>query len=243
MKLGTAAGILGRSATGQPRRTRRRGRGRRIRRRVHRRGVGIRRLHTAGLVGLVDAAGAAGHVGRPAVRAHPDGVRDGRADARSPVRRPAHPRARRVRPAGRGGLVRPVVSQAAGPHPRIHRHHPAGVGPRGAGDQRRPALSAAVDRGGHHGPGQAAQAHHPPAARRHPDHAGRRGAEERRAGRRDLRRLAADLLHAADGRHVQRVAGRGVRPARAHAAAARTSRSARRPRSSSPRTAAPHSRP
>ena len=44
------------------------------------------------------------------------------------------------------------------------------------------------------GPGQDAQADHPPAARRHPDHAGRRGAEERRAGRRDLRRLAADLL-------------------------------------------------
>ena len=62
-------------------------------------------------------------------------------------RRPAHSGARRVRAAGGGGLVRPVVSQAAGPHPRIHRHHPAGVGPRGAGDQRRPALPAAAHGG------------------------------------------------------------------------------------------------
>ena len=54
--------------------------------------------------------------------------------------------------------------------------------------------------------GQAAQADHPPAARRHPDPAGRRRAEERCAGRRDLRRLAADLLHPADGRHLQRMA-------------------------------------
>ena len=64
------------------------------------------------------------------------------------------------------------------------------------------------------GLGKNAQADHASAAGRHPDHAGRRGAEERRAGRRDLRRLAADLLLAADGRHVQRVARRGLRPAR-----------------------------
>ena len=77
-----------------------------------------------------------------------------------------------------------------------------------------PALPAAADRGAGDGPGQAAQAHHPSAARRHPDPAGCRGAEERRAGRRNLRRLAADLLHAADGRHLQRVARRGLRAAR-----------------------------
>ena len=210
----TPAGILGRSAAGEPRRTRGRGRGRRLRRGVHRRSVGIGRLHAAGLVGLVDAAAAAGHVGRAAVRTHADRVRDGGADARPPHRRPPHPGARRVRPAGGGGLVRPVVSQAAGSHSRIRRHHPAGVGPGGAGDQRRPALSAAVEEGAGNRSGQAAQADHPSAARRHPDHAGRRGAEERRAGRRDLRRLAADLLHAPDGRHLQRVARRGLRPTR-----------------------------
>ena len=42
---------------------------------------------------------------------------------------------------------------------------------------------------------------------------GAEGPEERRAGRRDLRRLAADLLLAATGRDVQRVARRGFRPA------------------------------
>ena len=42
---------------------------------------------------------------------------------------------------------------------------------------------------------------------------GAEGPEERRAGRRDLRRLAADLLLAADRRHVQRVARRGLRAA------------------------------
>ena len=91
--------------------------------------------------------------------------------------------------------------------------------------------------------GQAAQADHSSAARRHPDHAGRRRAEERRAGRRDLRRLAADLLHAADGRHLQRMARRGLRPARRPPQPRGLSRSARRPTSSSPRTAPPRSRP
>ena len=63
------------------------------------------------------------------------------------------------------------------------------------------------------GTGQGAQAHHPPVASRHPDHAGGRGAEECGVGRRDLRRLAAHLLHAADGGYLQRMARRGVRAA------------------------------
>ena len=103
--------------------------------------------------------------------------------------------------------------------------------------QRRPALPAAADRRGHHRTRQDAQADHPPAAGRHPGHAGRRRPEERRAGRRDLRRLAADLLQPAHRRHVQRVARRGLRPSRAPAAPGRPSRSARRRRSSSPTTA------
>ena len=65
---------------------------------------------------------------------------------------------------------------------------------------RRPALPAAAVRRGHHRTGQGAQADHPSAAGRHPDHAGCGGSEERRAGRRDLRRLAADLLQPAVGR-------------------------------------------
>ena len=151
-------------------------------------------------------------------------------------RRAAHPRARRLRATGRRGLVRPEVPQAAGPHPRIRRHPAAGLGARGAGAQRRAALPAAADRRGHHRPGQEPQADHPPAASRHPRHARRRGAEERRAGRRDLRRLAAHLLLAAHRRHVQRMARRGLRPAGRPADAARPSRSARRPRSWSPTT-------
>ena len=61
---------------------------------------------------------------------------------------------------------------------------------------------------------QAAEADRAPAARRHADLAGRRGPEERRADRRDRRRLDPDLLHAEVGRHVPAVARRGLRPAR-----------------------------
>ena len=92
------------------------------------------------------------------------------------------------------------------------------------------------------GLGQGAQADRAPAARRHPDHAGRRGTQERRAGRRDLRRLAADLLFAAAGRYVQRMARRGLRPPRRSAHAGRTSRSAPPRRWWSPTTAPPCSR-
>ena len=170
----------------------------------------------------------------------PDRVRDGGADPRSPLRRPAHPRARRVGAAGRRGLVRPEVPQAAGPHPRVRRHHPAGVGAGGAGDQRRPALPAAADRRGHHRTGQGAQADHPSAARRHPDHAGRRGPEERRAGRRDLRRLAADLLlaRASADMYNEWLDEGFARPGRpAHPRGLRDLRD--RARSSSPTTAPP----
>ena len=62
--------------------------------------------------------------------------------------RPGHPGHGRERPAGRRGLVRPAVRQAAGPHPRGRRHHPQGARPRGQGHQRRPALPAAVQRRG-----------------------------------------------------------------------------------------------
>ena len=173
----------------------------------------------------------------------PTATRDGRADARPPQRRSAHPRARRVRPAGGRGLVRPAVPQAAGPHPRVHRHHEAGLGAGEAGHQRRPALSAAADGRGDHRAGQGAQAHHAPVASRHPDHAGGRGAEERGAGRRDLRRLAAHLLHAADGGYLQRMARRGIRAARG-AAQPRGLRDLRdRATSSSRTTALPPSRP
>ena len=82
--------------------------------------------------------------------------------------------------------------EAAGPHPRVRRHRAPGARPREAGDQRRPALPAALP--GRHRAGQAAEADRPPAARRHPDHPGGRGPEEHRPGRRDRRRLVPHLL-------------------------------------------------
>ena len=99
-----------------------------LRHRVHRGGVGVGRVHATGVVGLRNTPDAAGHVGGAALRAYPDRLRDGLADLGSPVRRAAHPGAGCVGTAGRRGLVRPEVSQAAGPHPRVHRHHPAGAG-------------------------------------------------------------------------------------------------------------------
>ena len=66
--------------------------------------------------GAGDHANAAGHLRGSAVGAHPDRVRHGVVDAGPPVRRAAHPRPRRLRTPGGGGLVRPAFPQAAGPH-------------------------------------------------------------------------------------------------------------------------------
>ena len=196
MKLGLQLGYWGAQPPAGRRRAGRRRRGVRLRRRLHRRGVGLRRVHAAGLVGPRDQPGAARHLDRADVRPDADLDRDARADPRPPHRRPGRPRHGRERAAGRRGLVRPAVLQAARPHPRGRRHHPQGAGPRGAGDQRRAALPAARTTGeGAVGPRQAAQADRAPAARRHPDLARRRGAQERRPDRRDRRRLDPDLLH------------------------------------------------
>ena len=141
--------------------------------------------------------------------------------------RPGHPGHGRERPAGRRGLVRPAVRQAAGPHPRGRRHHPQGAGPRGQGHQRRPALPAAVHRRGLRRPRQAAQADRAPAARRRADLARRRGSEERRADRRDRRRLDPDLLHAEVGRRCTARGSTRASPDPAPGVPATTSRSPR----------------
>ena len=235
MKLGLQLGYWGAQPPAGRRRARRRGRGGRLRRDLHRRGLGLRRVHAAGLVGPRDLPGPARHLDRADVRPHADLDRDARADPRPPHRRPGRARHGRERPAGRRGLVRPAVRQAAGPHPRGRRHHPPGAGPRGAGDQRRPALPAAVRRRGLGRARQAAQADRAPAARRHPDLARRRGPQERRADRRDRRRLDPDLLHAEVGRHVPAVARRGLRRGRAPGVPATTSRSPPPATSRSPR--------
>ena len=53
--------------------------------------------------------------------AHAGVVRDARAHARPPLERPLHARPRRLGSAGRRGLVRPAVRQAARAHARVHR--------------------------------------------------------------------------------------------------------------------------
>ena len=213
MKLGLQLGYWGAQPPDRGRRARRRRRGVGLRRDLHRRGLGLRRVHAAGLVGSRDQPGPARHLDRADVGPDADVDRDARADARPPHRRPGRPGHGRERSAGRRGLVRPAVRQAAGPHPRGRRHHPPGAGPRGAGHQRRAALPAAVRRRGLGRARQAAEADRAPAARRHPDLARRRGPEERRPDRRDRRRLDPDLLHAQVGRHVPAVARRGLRAA------------------------------
>ncbi|CAA9375070.1 MAG: N5,N10-methylenetetrahydromethanopterin reductase-related protein, BCG_3584c family, partial [uncultured Nocardioidaceae bacterium] len=208
----SAAGLLGRAAARRCRGARGRRRGRGLRRRLHRGGLGLRRLHPPGMVGTGDEPGPAGHLDRADVRSHADVDRDARPDPRPPLRRALRARDGRLGAAGGGGLVRPAVRQAARAHPRGRRHHPPGAGPRGGGDQRRAALPSAVRRSGLGRPGQAVEADHPPAACGHPDLAGRRRTEERRPDGRDRRRVDPDLLHAEVRGHVPAVARRGLRP-------------------------------
>ena len=81
-----------------------------------------------------------------------------------PLRRALHPRPRRVRPAGRRGLVRPAVRQAARPHARVHRDPARRLRARGPRHRARPALPAPVS--GRHGPRQAAEVDAAPACAR-----------------------------------------------------------------------------
>ena len=77
----------------------------------------------------------------------------------------------------------------------------------------------------HHGPRQAAQVDHPPAAGRPPDLPRRRGPEERGHGRRDRRRLAADLPVAELDAHYRECLAEGF----ARPGARRTARRLRDP--------------
>ena len=155
-----------------------------------------RRADAAGLVGLADRARQARHDDHADERAPPDGDGDGRDDDGPPQRRALHARARRVRPAGRRGLVRRAVRQAAGAHARVRRDRARRRRPARAGQLRRPALPAAARRRPRrrHRPRQAAEVDPAPAARAHPDVPRRPGTQEHRLGRRDRRRLAAAVL-------------------------------------------------
>ena len=81
----------------------------RLRLGVDRRGLRLRRAHAARLVGRAHERIQLGTAIVQMLGAHAGGDGDGGDDARPPVRRPLDPRPRRVRPAGRRGLVRPAV--------------------------------------------------------------------------------------------------------------------------------------
>ena len=123
-----------------------------------------------------------------------------------------HPGPGRVRAPGGGRLVRPALRPAAGPHARVRQHRAPGPRPGRAGGERRSPLPDPLPRPGITRVRQATAPHHPPAAGRPAHLAGHRGAQERGPHRRDRRRVAGHLLLAAGGRHVQRLARRGVRP-------------------------------
>jgi len=172
---------------------------------------------------------------RAAVRAHPDRVCDGRDDPRPPQRGPAHPGSRGLGSAGRRGLVRPVVSQAAGPDPANTSTSSGRCGP-----ARKPVTSD----GPHYplplksdratGLGKPLKPITHPLRSDIPISSAPRGPKNVA--------LAAEVCDGwlpifytprmAD--NLQRVAGRGVRPTGRNAVAARDFGSARRPTSSSP---------
>ena len=211
-ETGSAAGLLGRAAAGG-RRRRSWPSEERLRRDLHRRGMGLRRLHAAGLVGTRDLAGS-GSARRscrcPAAR--PTSIAMHALTLDHLVERPGDPRHGRPGPqVVEGWYGQPFAKPLARTREVVDiiRKVLAREAP---GDQRRPALPAAVRRRGLGRARQAAQADRAPAARRHPDLARRGGPEERRADRRDRRRLDPDLLLADQRRHVPAVARRGVRP-------------------------------
>ena len=165
---------------------------------------------------------------------------DGR-DARPPLRRSGAPRARHVRPAGRRGLARAGVGQAARPA----RASTSRSSARSSAARRRSSTTASTTTSRTPGPdatglGKPLQDHRPPAASRRADLPRRDRPEERRARGGDRRRLAADLLLAralrgdppADARRGVRAPGRparGLGPRRARARRRRPT-TCRRPR-------------
>ena len=126
--------------------------------------------------------------------------------------RPPHPRPRRVGTAGGGGLVRPALSQAPGPDPRVRRHRPPDRSP---ATNRWPTTATTTRCPTPGAPGWARplKSTMHPLPHRHPDLPRRRRAEERRPGGRDRRRLAGHALLPQGRRLLPRAPGRGLRRA------------------------------
>ena len=120
MRLGLISGYSG-AQMGLPMDTDPRGRARRLRLRVDRRGLRLRRDHAAGVDRRADQKNPARHRYHADARANSRRHRDDRDDARRAVGRPLHPRYRAVGSAGGRGLAWRVVRQTAAAHARVHR--------------------------------------------------------------------------------------------------------------------------
>ncbi len=145
---------------------------------------------------------------RPLAREH----RDDRGDARPPLRRALPARPRDVRAAGRRGLARRALGQAAPEDARVRRDRPHSAPPRPRRVPRRALRHPALERDRAR---EAVEAHGTPAPRGRPDLPRGDGAEGGRAGARDRRRLAPALLVAGEGARYlgpgDRRRARGVR--------------------------------
>ena len=119
----------------------------------------------------------------------PGGGGDGGHDHGPPLRGPLHPRPGRFGAAGRRGVVRAALSQAAGPDAGVHLDRAGDRRPGEAGRAPGRAVPAAEPQ--RHGHRQAAEEHHPPVPQGPADLPRGRGPEERRAVGRAVRRLAA----------------------------------------------------
>ena len=161
---------------------------------------------------------------RPHAREHGDD----RGDARPALGRALPARARDLGAAGGRGLARRAVGQAAREDARVRRDRAHGAAARGRRAPRRALRHPALERDRAR---EAAEADGAAAARRHPDLPRGDGAEGGRAGVRDRRRLAPDLLVAREG-------ARGLR--RRDGGRARGLRHRRPPR---PRSSSTTSRP
>ncbi len=106
------ARLLGRAAADRRARADPRSGAAGLRHRVHRRGLGLRRVRAAGLVGVADLDHPARHVDRAAVGPHAGVVRDARAHARPPLRWPDGARPRGLGTPGGRGLVRRTVRRS-----------------------------------------------------------------------------------------------------------------------------------
>src|ERR687892_981707 len=124
-------------------------------------------------------------------RSHAGQHGDDRGDSRSPLGRALSPRPRDERSAGRRGLARRAVGEAAREDARVRRHRPRGAP---AGAPRAPRRSLRHPTRRRHRSRQAAQAHGAPAPLGDPDLSRRHAAEGGRPGVRDRGRLAPHLL-------------------------------------------------